>query len=162
MIHPIAFFPIMETCTTSSLRWSCLVVMVGCWGRMARCLVVLTLVPISSLLVALTVLLVLLLRELPLILLLVLTLMLMLVTLLELLRWVACVAGTTATPSLRSTNLAFSVLHLPTLPFSHYCSVDQMLEGLESVVRQLVVKGVNQTSQKRYCLLASVLTSSGA
>jgi hypothetical protein len=62
--------------------------LLGCWGRKARCLVVLTLVLISSLLVALTVLL-LLLRELSLILLLVMTLMLVLVTLLELLRWVA-------------------------------------------------------------------------
>jgi hypothetical protein len=78
----------METCTTSSLRWSCVVILVGCWGRKARCLVVLTLVLISSLLVVRTVLL-LLLRELPLVLLLVLTLMLVLVTLLELLRWVA-------------------------------------------------------------------------
>jgi hypothetical protein len=53
-----------------------LVVLVGCWGRKASCLIVLTLVLISSLLVALTVLLVLLLRKLPLILLLVLALML--------------------------------------------------------------------------------------
>jgi hypothetical protein len=79
----------METSTTSSLRWCCLIVLVGCWCRKARCLVVLALIPISSLLVVLMVLL--LLREL----LLVLTLMLMLmlvslrVTLLELLRWVA-------------------------------------------------------------------------
>jgi hypothetical protein len=78
----------METSTTSFLRWRCLIVLVGCWGRKARCLVVLALVLISSLLVVLTVLLPL--RELPLILLLVLTLMMMLVTLrvtlLELLR----------------------------------------------------------------------------
>jgi hypothetical protein len=80
----------METCAASSLHWSCLVILVGCWGKKARCLVVLTWALISSLLVALTVLL-LLLREMSLILLLVLTLMLMLelVTLLELLRWVA-------------------------------------------------------------------------
>jgi hypothetical protein len=52
----------------------------------------------------------------------------------------------TATPSLRSTNLAFPVFHLPTLPFSHDCSVDKMLEGRENVIHQLVVKGVNQTS----------------
>jgi hypothetical protein len=108
-------------------------------------LVVLTLVLISSLLVVLTVLL--LLRKLPLILLLVLTLMLVLVTLrvslLELLRGVAWAAWTTATPGLRSTNLVFPVLHLPTLPFSQYGSVDQMLEGSESVVHQLIVKGVN-------------------
>jgi hypothetical protein len=97
------------------------------------------------LLVVLTILLLLLLRKLPLILL-VLTLMLVLVTLLELLMWVAWVAGAAATPGLRSTNLAFPVLHLSALPFSHYGSVDQMLESGESVVHQLVVKGINQTS----------------
>jgi hypothetical protein len=114
----------------------------------ARFLVVLSLVLVPSLLVALTVLL--LLRKLPLILMLVLVLtlmlMLVLVTLLELLRRVTWVAGTTATPSLRSTNLAFPILHLPALPFSQDGSVDQMLEARESVVHQLVVKGVNQTS----------------
>jgi hypothetical protein len=106
------------------------------------------LILISSLLVVLTVLL-LLLRKLPLVLLwLVLTLMLVLVwlTWLELLRWVAWVAGTTATPNLRSTNLVFPVLYLPTLPFSHDCSVNQMLEGREGVVHQLVVEGINQSS----------------
>jgi hypothetical protein len=92
------------------------------------------LVLISSLLVALAVLLLLVVMA------------LMLVTLLELLRWVDWVAGMTATPSLRSTNLAFPVFHLPTLPFSHDCSVDKMLEGRENVIHQLVVKGVNQTS----------------
>jgi hypothetical protein len=70
------------------------------------------------------------------------------VTLLELLGWVARVAVMATTPGLRSTNLAFSVLHFPMLPFIHDCSVDQMLEGGESVVHQLLVKGVNQTSQK--------------
>jgi hypothetical protein len=53
-----------------------------------------------------------------------------------------------ATPNLRSTNLAFPVLHLPTLPFSHDCSVDQMLEGREGVVHQLIVEGINQSSQE--------------
>jgi hypothetical protein len=53
-----------------------------------------------------------------------------------------------ATPSLRSANLVFPVLHLPALPFDHDCSIDQMLEGRESLVHQLVVKGVNQISQK--------------
>jgi hypothetical protein len=77
-----------------------------------------------------------------------LVLTLMLVTLLELLRWVAWVAGKAATPGLRSTNLAFPILHLLSLPFSHYDSIDQMLEGRESVVHQLIVKGINQTSQK--------------
>jgi hypothetical protein len=47
------------------------------------------------------------------------------------------------TLDLRSINLAFHVFHLSTLPFSHDCSIDQMLEGKESVVHQLVVKGVN-------------------
>jgi hypothetical protein len=88
MIHPMALFPIVETCTTSSLRWSYLVVLVGCWGKKAGCLVALTLILISSLLVVLAVML--LLRKLPLVLLLlVLMLMLVLVTLLQLLRWVA-------------------------------------------------------------------------
>jgi hypothetical protein len=54
--------------------------------------------------------------------------------------------GTAATPGLRSTNLAFPVLHLWPLPFGNDCSVDQMLEGRERVVHQLVVKGVNQTT----------------
>jgi hypothetical protein len=67
----------------------------------------------------------------------------------------------TATPGLRSTNFAFHFLHLPTLPFSHGCSVDQMLEGGESVVHQLVVKGSTNPLRKWYYLLASVLTSSG-
>jgi hypothetical protein len=92
MIHPMALFTIVETCTTSSLSWRCLIDLVGCWDRKTGCLVALTLVLTSSLLVILTVLL--LLRKLPLVLLLlVLTLMLVLVlvlvTLLEWLRWVA-------------------------------------------------------------------------
>jgi hypothetical protein len=58
-----------------------LAILVGCWGRKASCLVVLTLVLISSQLGVLTVLLLQLMRKLPL----VLVLMLVLVTLLELL-----------------------------------------------------------------------------
>ena len=82
-------FSTVEACTTSYLRWSCLASLVGCWGRKASSLVILTLVLISSRLGVLTVLLLLLLRKLPLVLLLlVLTLMLVLVTLFELLRWV--------------------------------------------------------------------------
>ena len=54
----------------------------------------------------------------------------------------------TATPDLRSTDLAFPVLHLPTLPLCHVCSVDQMLEGREGVVHQLVMEGINQSSQE--------------
>ena len=64
---------------TSYLCWGCLAVLVGCWGRKASCLVVLTLVLISSQLSVLTVLLLLVLRKLPLV------LVLVLVTLLELL-----------------------------------------------------------------------------
>jgi hypothetical protein len=48
-----------------------------------------------------------------------------------------------ATPNLRSTNLVFPVLHLPTLPFCHDCSVYQVLEGREGVVHQLIVEGIN-------------------
>jgi hypothetical protein len=54
----------------------------------------------------------------------------------------------TATPGLRSTNLALPILHLPTRPFSHDCSVYQMLEGGESVVHEVVMEGINQSSQK--------------
>jgi hypothetical protein len=78
----------LEACTTSYLCWGCLAILVGCWGRKTSCLVVLTLLLISSRLGVLTVLL-LLLRKLPLVLVLVLTLMLVLVTLLELLGRVA-------------------------------------------------------------------------
>jgi hypothetical protein len=56
--------------------------------------------------------------------------------------------GSTATPGLRSTDLALPILHLPTLPFSHDCSVYQMLVGGESVVHQLIMEGINQSSQK--------------
>jgi hypothetical protein len=77
--------PTVEACTTSYLCWGCLAILVDCWGRKTSCLVVLTLVLISSRLGVLTILLLLLLRKLPLVLVLVLTLMLVLVTLLELL-----------------------------------------------------------------------------
>jgi hypothetical protein len=82
-------FSTVEACTTSYLCWCCLANLVGCWGRKTCCLVVLTLVLISSRLSVLTVLLLLLLRKLPLVLVLVLTLMLVLVALLELLGRVA-------------------------------------------------------------------------
>jgi hypothetical protein len=62
--------------------------------------------------------------------------------------------GTTATPVLRSINLVFPILHLLMLPFSHDRSVDQMLEGRESVVHQLVVEGINQSSQKAVLALS--------
>jgi hypothetical protein len=85
----------------------------------------------------------LLLRELPLELLLLRTLVLVLmslrVTLLGLLGWIAQETGTTAASGLKSTNLALSVLHLPALPLNHYCPINQMLEGMEGMIHQLVV-----------------------
>jgi hypothetical protein len=56
--------------------------------------------------------------------------------------------GTAAAPGLWSTNLALTVFHLPALPLSHYCSINQVLKGRKGMVHQLIVKGVNQTSQK--------------
>jgi hypothetical protein len=53
-----------------------------------------------------------------------------------------------ATPNLRSTNLTFPILHLPTLPFYHDCSIDQMLESREGVVHQLIIEGIDQSSQE--------------
>jgi hypothetical protein len=53
-----------------------------------------------------------------------------------------------AIPSLRSIDLVFPVFHLLALHLSHDGSINQMLEGREGMVHQLVVKGVNQTSQK--------------
>jgi hypothetical protein len=91
MRRPVALFSTMETFSASSLLWGCLTILIICWGRKARCLVVLSLVLTSTRLVVLAVLL--LLRELPLKLLLMRTLVLVLVslrvTLLELLEWVA-------------------------------------------------------------------------
>jgi hypothetical protein len=77
----MVLFSIVETSMTSHLRWSCLAILVSCLGKKANCLIVLTLVLISSKLGALTVLQLQLLRKLSL----VLMLTLMLVTLLELL-----------------------------------------------------------------------------
>jgi hypothetical protein len=54
----------------------------------------------------------------------------------------------TTTPGLRPTNLALPILHLSMLPFSHDCSVYQVLEGGESVVHELLMEGINQSSQK--------------
>jgi hypothetical protein len=94
----------------------------------------------------------LLLRELPLELLLMRTLTLVMislgVTLLELLGWIAQETRTATAPDLWSTNLALPIFHLPALPLSHYCSIDQILKGREGMVHQCVVQGVNQTSQE--------------
>jgi hypothetical protein len=48
------------------------------------------------------------------------------------------------------------------LSLSHDGFIDQMLEGREGVVHQLVVKGSTKPLRKRYYLLVSMLTSSGA
>jgi hypothetical protein len=42
----------------------------------------------------------------------------------------------------------FPVLHLSALPFCHDCSVDKMLEGREGVVHQLIMEGIDQSSQE--------------
>jgi hypothetical protein len=52
----------------------------------------------------------------------------------------------TATPGLRSTNLALPILHFPKLPFCHDCPINQMLESGESVIHQLIMEGINQSS----------------
>jgi hypothetical protein len=54
----------------------------------------------------------------------------------------------TATPNLRSTDLAFPVLHLSTLPFSHDCSVYQMLEGGGRCGSSADNGGIDQSSQE--------------
>jgi hypothetical protein len=56
--------------------------------------------------------------------------------------------GTAAATSLRSSDLALLVFHLLALPLSHYGSINQVLKGREGMIHQLIVKGVNQTSQK--------------
>jgi hypothetical protein len=68
----------------------------------------------------------------------------------------------TTAPGLRSTNLALPVFHLSALPLSHYSPFNQMLEAREGMVHQLVVQGSTKPLKNLYCLLASVLTSSGA
>jgi hypothetical protein len=79
MHHPVALLSTVEASSASSLCWGCLVVLIRCWGRKARCLVVLPLILVTSLLDVLMILL--LLWVLPLKLLLVQALTLMLVSL---------------------------------------------------------------------------------
>jgi hypothetical protein len=68
----VILFSTVEACMASYLCWGYLAIRVGCWGRKTSCLVVLTLVLISSRLGVLTVLLLLLLlRKLSLVLVLV-------------------------------------------------------------------------------------------
>jgi hypothetical protein len=80
MHRPVALLSTVEASSASSLCWGCLVVLIRCCGRKARCLVVLPLILVTSLLVVLTILL-LLLWVLPVILVLVRALTLMLVSL---------------------------------------------------------------------------------
>jgi hypothetical protein len=56
--------------------------------------------------------------------------------------------GATAAYGLRSTDLVLLLLHLPVLSLIHFCSINQVLEGREGMVHQLVMQGINQTSQK--------------
>jgi hypothetical protein len=78
----------MEASSASSWCWGCLFVLIRCWGRKARCLVVLPLILVTSLLAVLTILLLLWIMSLRLLLIRALTLMLisLWVTMLALLR----------------------------------------------------------------------------
>jgi hypothetical protein len=68
----------------------------------------------------------------------------------------------TVAPRLESTHIVLPVFHLLALSFSHDCFVNQMLEGREGVINQLVMQGSTKSLRNRYYLFASVLTSSGA
>jgi hypothetical protein len=56
--------------------------------------------------------------------------------------------GKVVAPRLGSTYFALSVFHLPALPLNHYSSIDQMLEGREGVIHQLIMQGIHQSSQE--------------
>jgi hypothetical protein len=53
----VALLSTVEASSASSLCWGCLVVLIRCWGRKARCLVVLPLILVTSLLAVLKILL---------------------------------------------------------------------------------------------------------
>jgi hypothetical protein len=57
MHHPMALLSTMETCYASALHCGCLTALVGCWGREARCLLILPLELTSSCLTVLAILL---------------------------------------------------------------------------------------------------------
>jgi hypothetical protein len=57
MHRPVALFSTVEASSASSMCWGCLVGLIRCWGRKARCLVVLPLILVTSLLAVLTILL---------------------------------------------------------------------------------------------------------
>jgi hypothetical protein len=56
--------------------------------------------------------------------------------------------NTTVSPGLESTHLALLDFHLLAFSFRHDCPINQMLEGGESVIHQLVIQGINQTSHE--------------
>jgi hypothetical protein len=57
MHHTMVLLSTMETCSASALHRGCFTVMVGCWGREARCLLILPLELTSSCLTVLAILL---------------------------------------------------------------------------------------------------------
>jgi hypothetical protein len=44
----MALLSTLETCSDSTLNWGCLTVLLGCWGRKTRCLLILPLELTSS------------------------------------------------------------------------------------------------------------------
>jgi hypothetical protein len=54
----------------------------------------------------------------------------------------------TVAPRLGSTYLVLPIFHLLALPLSHDSSINQMLEGPEGVIHQLVMQGINQAYQE--------------
>src|SRR5688572_7683601 len=46
--HPMALLSTVETCYVSNLNWCCLTVLLVCWGRKTRCLLILPLELTSS------------------------------------------------------------------------------------------------------------------
>ena len=49
---------------------------------------------------------------------------------------------------LGSTHLALPIFHILTLLLSHNCPIDQVLEGWEGMIHQLVMQGIHQTSHE--------------
>jgi hypothetical protein len=125
----MALLPTVETCSVSNLSWCCLTVLLVCWGRKTRCLLILPLELTSSWLIALAIL-ILVLRILPL------EPMLLKWTLVlpELLRLIAWETRVIAASRIGSTDLALTILHLLALPLCHDCSINQVLERQEGVI----------------------------
>jgi hypothetical protein len=46
--HPVALLSTVETCSVSNLSWCCLTVLLGCWGRKMKYLLILPLQLTSS------------------------------------------------------------------------------------------------------------------